>query len=223
VLCHDEKRVVRCTQDTQHTVGLSCGRTMERRRDERCDMPLTLDACDSAAGTAARERSLRYPGRRDPNADVFRRLKQRVSETGSVTPTAHVNAVAHGPDGHQPVRCHSRSRGEARGSYGYPSRGLSKYFVTFRGIQTTARGANVCFQTIGLSGCSFGTGYDMNMLRMNSWYTTFCGHMKRVLRVTVSSASSGHGTILMVSRPLQRPCLGWYRPGHCPGPHLLTS
>jgi hypothetical protein len=55
-------------------------------------MLLTLGACNSRAGTAAREYALRYPGRRHPNSNVFRRLEQRLRETGSVTPTALVNA-----------------------------------------------------------------------------------------------------------------------------------
>jgi hypothetical protein len=54
-------------------------------------MLLTLGACNSRAGTAAREYALRYPGRRHPDANVFR-LEQRLRETGSVTPTALVNA-----------------------------------------------------------------------------------------------------------------------------------
>jgi hypothetical protein len=55
-------------------------------------MLLTLGVCNSRAGTAAREYVLRYPGRRHPDANVFRRLEQRLRETGSVTPTATVNA-----------------------------------------------------------------------------------------------------------------------------------
>jgi hypothetical protein len=87
------KRVVKCTQDTQVTAGLSCDRViMEYTHDEYCDMLLTLGACNSRAGTAAREYAIRYPGRRHPDANVFRRLEQRLSETGIVTPTALVNA-----------------------------------------------------------------------------------------------------------------------------------
>jgi hypothetical protein len=65
---------------------------MEYTRDEYCDMLLTLSACNSRAGTAAREYALRYPGRHHPDANVFRRLEQRLRETGSVTPVALVNA-----------------------------------------------------------------------------------------------------------------------------------
>jgi hypothetical protein len=55
-------------------------------------MLLTLGACNSRAGTAAREYALRYPGRRRLDANAFRRLEQRLRETGSVTPTVFVNA-----------------------------------------------------------------------------------------------------------------------------------
>jgi hypothetical protein len=55
-------------------------------------MLLTFGVCNSRAGTASREYALRYPGRRHPDANVFRRLEQRLRETGSVTPTALVNA-----------------------------------------------------------------------------------------------------------------------------------
>jgi hypothetical protein len=48
---------------------------MEYTHDEYCDMLLTLGACNSRAGTAAREYALRYRGRRHPDANVFRRLE----------------------------------------------------------------------------------------------------------------------------------------------------
>jgi hypothetical protein len=69
---------------------------MEYTHDEYCDMLLTLGAYNSRAGIVAREYALRYPGRRHPDADVFRRLEQRLRETGSATPTALVNAAVHG-------------------------------------------------------------------------------------------------------------------------------
>lgn len=47
---------------------------------------------NSRAGTDAQEHWLCHPGRRHPDANVFRRLEQRLRETGPVTPTAHVNA-----------------------------------------------------------------------------------------------------------------------------------
>jgi hypothetical protein len=52
--------------------------TMEYTRDEYCDMLLTLGTCNSRAGTAAREYTLCYPGRRRPDANMFRRLEQRL-------------------------------------------------------------------------------------------------------------------------------------------------
>jgi hypothetical protein len=65
---------------------------IEYTHDEYRDMLLTLGACNSRAGTAAREYALRYPGRRHLDANVFRRLEQRLHETGSVKPTALMNA-----------------------------------------------------------------------------------------------------------------------------------
>jgi hypothetical protein len=65
---------------------------MEYTHYEYCDMLLTLGACNSRAGTAAWEYTLRYPGRCHPDAKVFQRLVQRLSETESVTPMALVNA-----------------------------------------------------------------------------------------------------------------------------------
>jgi hypothetical protein len=43
-------------------------------------MSSTLGTCNSRVGTAAREHALGHP-----DADVFRRLEQRLRETGSVT------------------------------------------------------------------------------------------------------------------------------------------
>jgi hypothetical protein len=57
------KRVVWCPQDTQCTAWLSCDRmAMAYTHDEYCDMLLTLGACNSPAGTAAREYGLRCLG-----------------------------------------------------------------------------------------------------------------------------------------------------------------
>jgi hypothetical protein len=65
----------------------------------------------------------------------------------------------------------------------YPNRESSKYFMTINCIHTTTRGAHICLQTIVLYGCNFANGYDINSLRMSSFYTTFCGQTKRVLRM----------------------------------------
>jgi hypothetical protein len=58
---------------------------------EDSDMLLTLGACNSRAGTATREYGLHYFGRCHPDA-VFRRLEQRLRETGNVTPMELENA-----------------------------------------------------------------------------------------------------------------------------------
>jgi hypothetical protein len=65
---------------------------MEYTYDEYCDMLLTLGDCNSRAGTDSWEYALRYPCRRHPDANMFRRLEQRLRDTGSVTPTALMNA-----------------------------------------------------------------------------------------------------------------------------------
>jgi hypothetical protein len=75
--------------------------------------------------------------------------------------------------------------------------------MTINCIHTTTRGAHICFQTIVLYGCSFTDCYDINTLRMSSFFRTFCGQTKRVLRLRVCSTSttvtSGHRIILMQS------------------------
>jgi hypothetical protein len=50
-------------------------------------MFLTLSTCNSRAGVAEREYPLRHQ-----NANVFRRLEQRLCETGSVTRKGRLNA-----------------------------------------------------------------------------------------------------------------------------------
>jgi hypothetical protein len=55
-------------------------------------MLFALGALNSWAGTAAREYTLCYPGWRHPDTNVFRQLEHGLCETGSVTPTALVNA-----------------------------------------------------------------------------------------------------------------------------------
>jgi hypothetical protein len=63
-----------------HTALLSILRT---RGAQQGSVPMVT-------GTAAREYALRQSGRRQPDANVFRRLEQRLRETGSGTPTAHM-------------------------------------------------------------------------------------------------------------------------------------
>jgi hypothetical protein len=67
----------------------------------------------------------------------------------------------------------------------------------------TTRGAHICFQTIVLYECNFANGYDINTLRMSSFYTKFYGETKHVLRARMCSASitaiSGQGIVLILS------------------------
>jgi hypothetical protein len=51
-----------------------------------------VPATNSLAGTAAGEYALCYPAQCHPDANVFQQLEQDLSETGSATPVAHMNA-----------------------------------------------------------------------------------------------------------------------------------
>jgi hypothetical protein len=55
-------------------------------------MLLTPGACNTGDGTAAREHLLCHLGRRHPDANVFRRLEQRLRQTEGVTRMKLVNA-----------------------------------------------------------------------------------------------------------------------------------
>jgi hypothetical protein len=173
------KRIVGSTQDTQCTAGLSCDRMiMEYTHDEYRHMLLTLGACNSRAGTDAREYAVRYPGWRHPDANVFRRLEQRLHVTGSVTSTPLANAgrsrTVRTPANEDAIlQLWNESRGEAHAishdNWDYPNRGSSKYFMAINCVHTTTRGAHICFQTIVLYGCNFTNGNDINTLRMSSF------------------------------------------------------
>jgi hypothetical protein len=92
--CYLSLHLVTCTQNTQSTVGVSCDRmAMENIPDEYCDMFLTLGTCTMRAGTAEWEYRERYPNRRHPDCNLFRRLEQRFCDSGSVTRISHVNSV----------------------------------------------------------------------------------------------------------------------------------
>jgi hypothetical protein len=51
--------------------------------------------------------------------------------------------------------------------------------MTISYIHTITRGAQICFQRIVLYGCTYANGYDINTLRINSFYTIFCAQTKR--------------------------------------------
>jgi hypothetical protein len=174
---------------TQCTAGLSRDRMIMEYTDEYCDMRETLGACNSRAGTAAQEYALRYPGRRHPDTNVFRRLEQRLLETGSVTPTTLVKAgrlrTVRTPANEDAIsQLWNESRGEVHAisheNWDYPNRGSSKYFMMINCIHTTTCGALICFQTIVLYGCNFSNCYDIKTS-------------------TSTTVTSGHGIILMLS------------------------
>jgi hypothetical protein len=54
---------------------------------EYCDMYFNLGACDNRAYATARAYAERHPARRHPDSNVFRRLNERMRETGNVLPT----------------------------------------------------------------------------------------------------------------------------------------
>jgi hypothetical protein len=64
-----------------------------------------------------------------------------------------------------------------------------------------ARGEHACFHTTVFQRCSFANGYDTKKLQTGSSYTTFCGHMKRVLLKcsTSTKCRAGQEVILMKS------------------------
>jgi hypothetical protein len=160
-------------------------------------MLVTLGSCNSRAGTAAREYAPRYPGRRHPDTNVFRRSEQCLYETGSVAPTAHVN-------GGRPRAVRTLSNEDAipaaaerepwrRSRDTAPELGLSQpsvLFMTTNYIHTTTCGARIYFQMIVLNGRNFANSYCVNTLRMSSFYVTFCGQTKEALRVRVCLSST---------------------------------
>jgi hypothetical protein len=85
--------------------------------------------------------------------------------------------VAHG---HQPMlllHLWNESLGDAHAishqNWDYINRGCVKYFMTISCILVTIREAHISFQTIVLYACNLAKSYDINNLRMSSFYTTF--------------------------------------------------
>jgi hypothetical protein len=118
---------------------------MEYTHDEYCDMSIILGACNSRAGTAAR-----YPGRRYPDANMFRRLEQRLRETRNVTTTAHVNAQRPPTVRHQPVKVSSlAAMGREPWRIGTIQTEGPPHFMAMN------CGAHICFHTIVSYGCNF--------------------------------------------------------------------
>jgi hypothetical protein len=70
---------------------------MKYTHDAYCNMLLTFGTFNSWADSAAWGYMLHYLGHCHPDVNVFQWLEQHLHETGSVMPTAHVNA------GHPPI------------------------------------------------------------------------------------------------------------------------
>jgi hypothetical protein len=148
----------------------------------------------SPASTAAREYGLRYPGRRHPDANVFRRLEWAASHKCNTNGTLNAGRPSTPANKYVIIAAVERetqksSRHIAR-ELDYPSRRSSKYFTTINCVRTTTRGAHICFQIIVLYACNFSNGYSVNILQMRSFYATFCVQTKNVLGVTVHSTST---------------------------------
>lgn len=60
---------------------------------EYCDMYVIFGQCNGNALRTSREYGRRYPSRRQPDANVIRRLDDRLRTTGSVLPTANLHNV----------------------------------------------------------------------------------------------------------------------------------
>jgi hypothetical protein len=61
---------------------------MEYTLNEYCNMYLMLGACGNRASIAAREYAERYPVRHLLDTNVFHQLDQRMTESGTLLPTA---------------------------------------------------------------------------------------------------------------------------------------
>lgn len=73
--------------------------------DDTPDMLLTLGASNSRDGNTARVYALRYPGRRQPDANMFQWLQECLRGIWSVEHLRHLwLQLAHGLHGHQPVK-----------------------------------------------------------------------------------------------------------------------
>lgn len=86
--------VVKYIQDIQCTAGLGCDRMIAKyTRDDQCYIILNLCPSISPDDTTTQEYALCHTGRH-PDAHGFRRLKQRLRQTGRLTPTALVKRSA---------------------------------------------------------------------------------------------------------------------------------
>jgi hypothetical protein len=198
------KRAVRCTPGNSTQLG---SRTTH---NEYCDLLLTV-GLHSPTDTAAWICVPRYFGRRHADTNVFRRLEQRLCETGS-DGICECRSPTNCMDTSQ-WKCHNCSCGsrvletltQHRTTVGAtPNRGSSKYSASWRSIaHSTTRGAHVCSQAIVLHVRSSAIDCDISKMRVSSSYTTFRVETKDGLRVracwTSVTVTSGHGMIVMLS------------------------
>ena len=90
-----DKKNLQELQCTQCTAGLSCDRMItEYTRYDQCYVLLNLCPSKSRDDTTTQDYALCHTGRRHPDAHGFRRLTQRLRQTGRLTPTALVNSTA---------------------------------------------------------------------------------------------------------------------------------
>jgi hypothetical protein len=197
---------------------------------EHCDIPLTRGAWNSPVGTAAREYTLCYSGRRHPNANLCRRLEQLLHETVKCNAygTCECRSPTYRTDGSQWRRhnhgCGTRATEKLmryRARIGtVPAEGSGKYFMAISGVHTARRGAHICFQTIVRWERSYANGYDINTLRMisptqhtvdrrNVFYAW--GRVQRPQQSPLVTRQSSFYPRTWVAIPLQRHCSGSYR------------
>lgn len=131
---------------------------------------LTLSTCNSQARTAMWEYVLHYPGWHHPDANVFQQPE-------------HCLLVEWG--------LWFRSR-DFTLELGFSQRRPSKCFIIINFIHTATCGVHI-FQMIILKDVfKFVNGNDIDALQMVSFYVIFCGQMKRILLMRVSSTSTSH-------------------------------
>jgi hypothetical protein len=129
--------------------------------------------------------------------NVFRRLEQRLREIGIVTPTAIVNAgrprTVRRPANEDVIIVDVEREPWTRTGISQPWVLEVLHDDQYASIPLIAE--RTCFQTIILYGCNFAKGYDINTLRMSSFYSIFCGQTKRVLRIIVWPGTVGDNAV----------------------------
>jgi hypothetical protein len=136
-------------------------------------MLLNPRTCNSRTAIAVLEYSLLYPGWFRPDAN----LEQGLHGTRIVSPTAHANACRPGTlraSANKVAIIAAAEREPWRSSRRYRTRTAA---IPSEGPQNTSwlhhattSGAHIRLQMVVLYICNFANGYDINTLRMNSFY-----------------------------------------------------